>query len=93
MSALRKIQTTTIETPEATMFDGAGTELFISGSAPAGTDMTTGSGTELFISGSAPQDSDMKAGSGTELFISGSAPSDSTVAKDGDAVGAFISGS
>jgi len=73
MSALLKATPLTTSKPTE-LFSGTGTELFISGSAPAdGQTMHAGSGTEMFISGSSPKSSASQIdGAGSELFISGS---------------------
>ena len=48
---------------------GAGVDLFVSGSAPAGSDMMAGESVALFVSGSAPQTSEVVSGDGTGLYI------------------------
>jgi len=86
MNALRKFD---IDTPvDNDLLSGLGTEMFSSGSAPAGADMLTGCGTSMFSSGSAPR----HAGGATGLFSSGSAPRGTAVTA-GDGTDLFSSGS
>ena len=77
MTAQRKIDdraNAVFRTDTASMFDGEGTRMFSSGSAPAGVSaMLDGAATGLFSSGSAPRaSSDSVLGEVTGLFSSGS---------------------
>ena len=77
MNTQRKLHdtaTTSGSSTDVNLFDGDGTAMFSSGSAPGpSTAATTGDGTHLFSSGSAPgSDSAALTGNRTEMFSSGS---------------------
>lgn len=63
-----------ISDEEMSLFDGAGTEMFSSGSAPAMTcELGCGDAVEMFSSGSAPvAEMKLTAGDGCHMFSSGS---------------------
>ncbi len=85
MSALRKTITLQSDVTEASIFDGAGTEMTICCSEPRGTDAMTGDATGTYICCSDPAGSDALMGDATGAYICCSDPSGSD-AMTGEAV-------
>ncbi|MFK7835135.1 MAG: hypothetical protein AB8B60_02840 [Sulfitobacter sp.] len=72
MTALARTQIVTAapKASDATSIDtGAGVEMFVSGSAPTGSDMMAGDGTALYVTSVLEAGSEASDGDGTGLFV------------------------
>lgn len=82
--------TATVADSDVSILEGAGTQLFTSGSAPAGSDMMTGDAVEMFTTScvEAPVTLSAAAGEGVEMFTT-SCIETTSESRDGDAVALF----
>ncbi len=68
MTVLAQVLKAPLTTDQTSVMEGAGVEMFTSGSSPSGQSTLMGDGVEMFTSGSAPTINVAMVGEGVELF-------------------------